>query len=134
MNNREAEFMNGVDALSDRPAWDKDEPTPEVGKGSDTGVIAPLNAADAPKADAVNRIVFNFPNDHDIGGLKVEIVGVTPEQIAVAVFYLERSANQLADMRQMQASLNARELAAAQAAVAKERGLITDHRGRRGRN
>ena len=92
--------------------------------------VAPLSAADAPKLDAANRIVFTFANDHDIGGLKVEIIGVTPEQIAVAVFYLNRSANQIADMRQMQASLNAKELAAANAAIARERGIITDHRGR----
>lgn len=131
---------------TDRPAWDTadeaedatetEHPT-DHGHHPETGAIVdvtPLSETDAPTTDAANRIVFNFPNDHDIGGLKVDIIGVTPEQIAVAIFYLNRSANQIADMRQMQSQLNARELAAAQAAIAKERGLITDHRGRKGRN
>lgn len=83
--------------------------------------IEKIPLADAPKVDAPNRIVFNFPNDHDIGGMSVEIIGVTPEQVAVAVFYLNRSANQIADVRQMQAQGEARTMADIRRELAKGR-------------
>ena len=70
------------------------------------------NSEAAPKVGAANRIVVNFPNDHDIGGMAVEIVNVTPEQIAIATFHLMRSADQLADLRQMQQAQSAGEIAA----------------------
>lgn len=69
---------------------------------------------DAPEADAPHRIVFQFVNDHDIGGMKVEVKNVTPEQCAVALFYLQRVANDTADMRQLQASMTDNEVAAMQ--------------------
>lgn len=76
---------------------------------SGTDIVA-LPEADAPKTDAPNRILINFPDDHDIHGAKIEIVGVTSEQIMLAVFYLTRSANQLADARQMQGEMQRREI------------------------
>jgi hypothetical protein len=50
----------------------------------------------------VNGIAIEFPDDHDINGMKVKIVGVTPEQIMVAVWHLTRSADVLADYRTQQ--------------------------------
>lgn len=44
-----------------------------------------------------NRIVISFPNDHDIGGMKIDVTAVTAEQIAVAIFYLQRVASGILD-------------------------------------
>ena len=65
--------------------------------GDPTGVVEPLSAEDAPTEADANRIIFTFKDDHNIGGMKVEIKGVTPEQCAVAAYHLLRSANQLSD-------------------------------------
>lgn len=65
---------------------------------------APIEAADAPTQAAAHRIVVTFPTDHELNGMKVEIVDVTPEQVAVAAFHLTRSANQLADAMMLQAA------------------------------
>lgn len=72
--------------------------------------IIEIAEKDAPKLDDPHRVVITFPDDHTISGMKVEVIGVTPEQIAVAVFHLSRTANQVADARQMQAAVAAREL------------------------
>lgn len=64
--------------------------------------IEPIGAEEAPKLDAPHRIVISFPTDHEINGMKVEIIGVTPEQCAVASYHLMRSANQLSDAMMLQ--------------------------------
>lgn len=50
-----------------------------------------LGSKAAPEAGA-SRIAFVFPDDHTIDGAKVEILNVTPEQMAVAQLYLQRFA------------------------------------------
>lgn len=72
--------------------------------------IVELPEADAPKPDHPNRVVINFPDDHDIGGMKIEVIDVTPEQIMVAVYHLTRSANQLSDAKMMHAEMQRREM------------------------
>jgi hypothetical protein len=74
-------------------------------------IIEPVSEGDAPLATAPSRVLVNFPNDHDISGMKIEIANVTPEQIAVMIFHLQRSASQIADMRQLQAESERREIA-----------------------
>jgi hypothetical protein len=74
--------------------------------------LVSIGAEDAPKTDAPNRIVLTFTDDHSIENMKVEVVNVTPEQVAIAIFHLTRIANQVADARQFQAAQAARELAA----------------------
>lgn len=73
--------------------------------------IVDLTREDAPKVGDPHRVLFTFTDDHGIDGMKVEIIGVTPEQIAVAIFYLQRTASQLADFRQMSAAQEAAQIA-----------------------
>ena len=56
---------------------------------SKLGKKKPANADDL----AEHSIVIVFPDDHSLDGLKATIVGITPEQMAVAAFYVERYAN-----------------------------------------
>jgi hypothetical protein len=60
-------------------------------------VVEPLDEADAPAPEAKHHILFTFPTDHELNGMKAEIMNVTPEQCAVAAYHLLRSANQLSD-------------------------------------
>jgi hypothetical protein len=73
--------------------------------------IEAIPAADAPKDDAPHRVVLNFPNDHDIGGMKIEVVGVTAEQLSVAIFHLNRVAMQLVDFAAMQSRMDSEQIA-----------------------
>lgn len=50
---------------------------------------------------AASRIVITFADDHTLDGMRVEVREVTPEQIAVANFYLQRIATGLATAREM---------------------------------
>lgn len=59
--------------------------------------------SDPVPTGAPNRIVVTFADDHTVNGAKIEIAGVSPEQIAVAVFHLERVANSLANAAQIAA-------------------------------
>lgn len=59
-----------------------------------------------------NRIVVEFADDHSIGGAKFDVSEVTPEQIAVACFHLERIATQLLNVASAMAAHNAAEVAA----------------------
>jgi hypothetical protein len=68
-----------------------------------------------------NRIVFVFPNDHDVNGSKVEVLNVTPEQIAVAVFHLNRVALMLMGQRDSVAMQAEQEAIAVRAQLAQER-------------
>lgn len=77
--------------------------------------IVDLSREDAPDASGRHRIVITFENDHEINGMKVEINDVTPEQCAVAAFYIERSANQVADVRQIKAAQEAQQIASLRA-------------------
>lgn len=66
-------------------------------------VADPLDAKDV-EPQAAHRILITFANDHEINGMKVEIMDVTPEQCAVASYHLMRSANQLSDAKMLQAA------------------------------
>lgn len=48
-------------------------------------------------------IAIEFPDDHSINGIRIRVLGLTPEQIMIAVFNLERVANAAADHRVQQA-------------------------------
>lgn len=84
-----------------------------------SSAIVELSEADAPKIEAANRIVINFPDDHDINGMKIEMINLTSEQIMVAVYYLTRSANQLSDAKQMEQAMRQREIASIAAEIRK---------------
>lgn len=75
--------------------------------GNDPTTVEPIDA-DAIDEDAKHRVLVTFPDDHSINGMKVEIIGVTPEQMAVAVFHLSRAASQVADARQLATDPRAR--------------------------
>lgn len=83
--------------------------------GSDR--IVKLGAKDAPSASDAHRLLVTFPDDHDINGMKVDVTDVTPEQVSVAIFHLQRVASQLADLRQFQAETARREVADVAAAL-----------------
>jgi hypothetical protein len=58
---------------------------------------------DAPlDLTAGSRIVVTFADDHNLDGAKVEVRDVSPEQIAVVLFYLTRVANALTTAREME--------------------------------
>ncbi len=58
---------------------------------------------DKPKPkETLHRILVEFPDDHSISGIKIRADGLTPEQIMVACFHLERTANSAADYRTAQ--------------------------------
>jgi len=63
-----------------------------------------ITEREAAKPDAPHRIVVTFTDNHSISGAKFDIVDVTPEQIAIAVFHLMRSANQISDAMMLQAA------------------------------
>lgn len=65
---------------------------------------APLTAEDAAKTP--HHIVIVFGDDHTISGAKFDIRDVSPEQIAVAVYHLNRSAQRLSDMMELAARQN----------------------------
>lgn len=73
--------------------------------------VVEISASDAPKTSDPHRIVISFPDDHEINGMKVDVSDVTPEQVAVAVFHLQRVASQLADVRQFSAEQARRQVA-----------------------
>lgn len=70
---------------------------------------------------APNRVIITFTDDHNIAGAKFEIMNVSAEQIAVAIFYLTRSANQMKDMETIAAMQDQSALAAAAGALAREK-------------
>jgi hypothetical protein len=84
------------------------------------GLIA-LPETEAPQAQQPNRILITFIDDHSFDGAKFEILGVTPEQIAVAIFHLERSAMMLADSRQLAAARENSQLDAIKQSLHRER-------------
>lgn len=67
-----------------------------------TSVVEPIE--ESPDTKAPHRVVITFPTDREINGMRVEIIGVTPEQCAVASYHLMRSANQLSDAMMLQAA------------------------------
>lgn len=85
---------------------------------SDNTTLDPITEAEAPKGNEPHRILVTFPSDHEISGMKVEIIGVTPEQIAVANFHIGRAADQVADARMIQAEAQRREIEAVQRSLA----------------
>lgn len=66
--------------------------------------VEKIGEKDAPAQAAPHRILITFTSDHEINGMKVEIVDVTPEQCAVASYHMMRSANQLSDAAMLQAA------------------------------
>lgn len=75
----------------------------DKGNGN-ASIVEAIPVADAPKLDAPHRILISFSTDHEINGMKVELVDVTPEQVAVACYHLMRSANQLTDVMMLGAA------------------------------
>lgn len=58
-----------------------------------------------------HHIVITFTDDHSLSGAKFDIDGVTPEQIAVAIYHLTRSANMESDRLMIAAAHERREVA-----------------------
>lgn len=67
----------------------------------------------------VHAINLTFEDDHSLNGMSVEVIGVTPEQIAVAVFHLQHIANSLLDMATMQRMREQSEIAKVAADIRK---------------
>ena len=78
---------------------------------------APMTAKDAAKEP--HHIIVTFVDDHSISGTKFDIVGVTSEQIAVAVYHLQRSANRLSDRKEIAAMQNNADVQRVMAELAK---------------
>lgn len=95
--------------------------------------IETIPAEDAPTTNAAHRVVINFPDEHNIGGMKIEVIGITAEQLAVAVFHLQRTGLQLADMMQMQARMSNDQIAEVAAKLQQEKAgkIVPVSRGRR---
>lgn len=81
-----------------------------------------MDEIDVVHEDEPNRILITFVDDHAIHGMKMEIIGVTPEQVAVAIFHLGRIADTLADHAVMQDRSKAAEINAVATAIMKDRG------------
>lgn len=79
-------------------------------------------SAKAKPADdkAANRVVINFTNDHDIDGARFDVLGVSSEQLFVAIAYLTRIANQMLDARIFASERGQQEIAAMAAQLAKK--------------
>lgn len=76
----------------------------------------------AEAATGENRIVFVFPDDHEVNGMKIEVLNVTPEQIAVAIMQLNRIALMLLAQRDSVAMQAEAEAQAVRANLAREKG------------
>lgn len=77
-----------------------------------------------PALDAAaseHRILFLFPDDHSIDGIKADILGITPEQISVAILHLQRYALMTLGMRDAAAKAAEMEALAVQQQLAAER-------------
>lgn len=82
---------------------------------------APIAAKVEPGA---HHVLMIFPDDHNIGGGKVSIIGVTPEQIAIAIMYLGRAMDRMMDAAEIMRMRADDETRLAQAAVEAERGKV----------
>lgn len=54
------------------------------------------------EAQSASFIHIGYTDDHSIEGMVVTVRGVTPQQIMMAVYYLTRAANRLADAVEFQ--------------------------------
>lgn len=68
-----------------------------------------------------HKIAITFADDHSFNGVKLEVIGVTPEQIAAAIFHLQRVAHAMVDAMMTAARQNDAEIAATTRAIAAER-------------
>lgn len=73
----------------------------------------------APNTDD-HGIAIEFPDDHSITGMKIRVLGLTAEQVAVAAFHINRVANQAADYKAYQATLQANAVALDENAIRQE--------------
>ena len=81
----------------------------------------PILGKKAAPTDSDSKISFTFPDNHSIDGSKVEILNVTPEQIAVAQLYLTRFALMLMANREAAMMSQQEQEAAVRARLAAER-------------
>lgn len=65
--------------------------------------IAPKDQVPPDTSD--HGIAIEFPDDHSITGMKIRVLGLTAEQVAVAAFHIGRIANQAADYKAYQATM-----------------------------
>lgn len=84
--------------------------------------LVAIGKKDAADPTAENRIVVAFVNDHDIGGAKFDVRGVSAEQVFVAVAYLSRIANQMLDAAVLASAQGSAQMDAIKRALATERG------------
>lgn len=83
--------------------------------------LAVIGKKDAADAEAANRVLIEFANDHDISGAKFDVRDVSPEQIFVAVAYLTRIGNQLLDTAMLASAQGQAQLAAVRSQIERER-------------
>lgn len=84
--------------------------------------LPPGSRSNGDATTGENRISIVFPNDHDWNGTKVEILNVTPEQIAIAMLHLQRGAMMLLAQRDQAIMAAQAEQQAARDALAREKG------------
>lgn len=75
----------------------------------------------AASKESTSKIVATFPDDHSIDGSSLEILNVTPEQIAVVQLYLSRFALVLMANREAAVVAQQQQEAAVRASLAQER-------------
>lgn len=69
-----------------------------------------------------HRIVVIFPDDHSFDGVQFDVIGITPEQIGVAIMHLQRIAFMTLAQRDAVAQRAEQEAIAVQSQLARERG------------
>lgn len=97
--------------------------TDKVGNGAVS--VEALKETDVPtvaEARALpHHVVITFADNHSLGGAKIDIVGVTPEQIMVAVYHMTRSANMETDRLMLQSARQRDEVTAVMREIQKGR-------------
>lgn len=83
--------------------------------------LVKLGEQDKADENAKHRVLVTFKNDNGIDGAKFDVDNVTPEQLFVAIAYLNRIANQLIDARQLQAAQQSGELDSVMQMLRRER-------------
>src|SRR5207247_2072126 len=90
-------------------------PASSIRRGIMGTQIEALPKSDSPSEAAAkalpHHIVITFTDGHSLSGAKFDIDGISPEQIAVAIYHLSRSANMESDRLMMQAAHERREVA-----------------------
>ena len=81
------------------------------------GAAKPVEQVD----DNPHRIAVIFPDDHSIEGMRVEAIGITAEQIYIAVMHLHRIAMMALAQRDAMAQRAEQEAIAVRAQLQRER-------------